>query len=156
LLLALGGSVRLPAGLILVNSNQSQLGREASSFTSQLIWTTDDIGFDANQCVTMTASVFTNTFLLGRTLRATNSRFKEARIRRGLNFQISLLTRSSLLNNTNNNHGDHCIFAFNTDPGRPPQVVGNQVVDGTLCSQLNAGIATPVSLFPVVVTIGGD
>ncbi len=164
LVLTLGGAVRLPAGLTLFNSNQSRLGGEARSLTSQIIWTNDDIGFDGNQCVAMsdgifltdTVSVFINTFLLGHTLRATDSRFKEPPGSRLQALKASLLTLSSLLNNTNDNHGDHCIFAFNTAPGRPPHVVGNQVVDSTLCSPLNNSIAVPVSRFTVRATISGD
>ena len=87
---------------------------------SQLISTTDDVGFDGNQCVaitdgvpvTDTVSVFTNTFLIGRTLRATDSRFQEPSGSRRQAFKISLLTRTSLLNNTNDNQGDHCILAL--------------------------------------------
>jgi hypothetical protein len=164
--LTIGGSQRLPASPALFNSNQSHLGREAASFMSQLISTTDDVGFDGNQCVALTdgvpvtdaVSVFTNTFLIGRTLRATDSRFQEPPGSRRQAFKISLLTRTSLLNNTNDNHGDHCILAFNTaaNPVRPPNVVGNQVVDATLCPRLNNSIAVPVSRFPVTATMRGD
>jgi Family of unknown function (DUF6519) len=160
---AVGIAQRLPAGLTLFNSNQSHLGERAASLASQLIWTTDDIGFDGNQSVAMTdgvvlndnVSLFANTFLMGRTLRATDSRFNEPPGRRPQASKISLLTRTSLLNNTNDNQGDHCILAFNT-PGPPPNVAGNQVVNPALCTGLNNSITVPVSSFPVVATIGGD
>lgn len=163
LVLTLGGENRLPAGLTLFNSNQSRLGERATSLMSQIILTTDDIGFDGNQCVaitdgidlTDTVSVFINTFLLGRTLRASDNRFKEPTGSHQQALKISLLTRTSLLNNTNDNQGDHCIFAFNTAPGRSPNVIGNQVVDSTLCPPLNNSIAVPVSRFPVRATIRG-
>jgi hypothetical protein len=154
------GSAKLPTGLSLFNGNQSRLGERAVSFTSQLLWTTDDLGFDANQCVALTEGVvltdtvsfFINTFLLGRTLRATDSRFIEPTGRRPQALKASLLSRTSLLNNTNDNHGDHCIFALNTAPGRPANVVGNQVVNAALCAGLNNSIA-PVSGFAVTAVV---
>jgi hypothetical protein len=159
LMITLGGIQRLPAGPTLFNSNQVHLGEDANCLTAQLILTTDDIGFDGNQCVALTdglilsdaVSLFTNTFLLGRTLRATDSRFKEPPGSRKQAFKLSLLTRTSLLNNTNDNQGDHCILAFNTatNPVRPPNIAGNQIVDAALCPRLNTSIAAPVSLFPV-------
>ena len=163
-ILALGGGARLPAGLVLFNSNQSRLGPGAISLTSQLIWSTDDIGFDGNQSVALTdglvlndaVSLFANTFLLSRTLRATDSRFKESPGSRPRPLKISLMTLTSLLNNTNDNQGDHCIFATNTAPGRPPNITGNQVVDATLCPSLNNSIAAPLTAFPVSATILGD
>jgi hypothetical protein len=163
LVVTLGGTGRLPAGPTLFNSNQTHLGGQAASLTSQLISATDDIGFDGNQCVALTegliltdtVSLFANTFLLGRTLRATHSRFKEPPGSRRQAFKISLLTRTSLLNNTNNNQGDHCIFAFNTAPGGHVDFTGNQVVNDALCRGLNNSIAIPVSLFPVSGAIRG-
>ncbi|HEX5732126.1 MAG TPA: DUF6519 domain-containing protein [Blastocatellia bacterium] len=161
LVLTLGGTGRLPTGLLLFNSNQSQLGADATSLTSQLIWSTDDIGFDGNQSVALTdglvlndrQSVFANTFLISRTLRATDSRFKETPGRRPLAVKISLMTLTSLLNNTNDNQGDHCIFATNTAPGRLPDIIGNQVVDATLCRALNISVAAPLTAFSVSTTI---
>jgi hypothetical protein len=166
LVFTIGGSQRLPASPTLFNNNQSHLGEEAVTFTSQLISATDDLGFDGNQSVALTdglvisdaVSLFTNTFLVGRTLRATDSRFKEPTSSRPQAFKISLLTRTTLLNNTNDNQGDHCILAFNTatNPVRPPNIAGNQVVNTTLCSSLNNSITLPVSRFPVTATTRGD
>jgi uncharacterized protein DUF6519 len=161
--LTAGGTTRLPAGLILFNSNQAQLGARAASFTSQLIWSTDDIGFDGNQSVALTdgvvltdtLSVLANTFLISRTLRATDSRFKESPSTRRLALKISLMTLTSLLNNTNDNQGDHCIFAVNTAPGRPPNVAGNQVVDAALCQPFTNSFTAPLAAFPVNATIAG-
>jgi hypothetical protein len=153
------GAGRLPAGVTLFSQNQSRLGAGAASFTSQIIWTTDDIGFDGNQSVSLTNGIaltgaltlFVNTFLLGRTLRANDGRFKEPGGRQQA-FILSLLTRTSLLNNTNDNQGDHCILAFNTAPGRAPNQAGNQVVDSAVCRSLTNSVASPVSAF--VVTAG--
>jgi uncharacterized protein DUF6519 len=162
--LTAGGTTRLPAGLILFNDNQAQLGAGATSLTSQLIWSTDDIGFDGNQSVALTdglvlndrVSAFANTFLISRTLRATDSRFKESPGKRPLAFKLSLITLTSLLNNTNDNQCDHCFSAVNTAPGRPANKEGTQVVvDEKTCKPLNDRILAPVSAFPVTATIRG-
>ncbi|HEV8486162.1 MAG TPA: right-handed parallel beta-helix repeat-containing protein, partial [Blastocatellia bacterium] len=163
LLLAVGGTTRLPAGLILFNSNQSQIGAGAISLTSQLILSTDDIGFDGNQSVALTdglvltdtLSLFANTLLISRTLRATDSRFKESPGSRAQALKFSLMTLTNLLNNTNNNQGDHCILAVNTAPGRPANIAGNQVVDSTLCQRFSNSVTAPLSAFPVNATIIG-
>jgi hypothetical protein len=163
-ILALGGASRFSTGVALFSSNQSWLGPGAASFSSQLIWTTDDLGFHANQSVALTdgialsdaVSLFTNTYLLGRTVRAGDSRFIEPPGSRRQSLKISLLSQTTLLNNTKDNHGDHCIFAFNTAPGRPPIIAGNQVVDSTLCPRLNSGIAAPVTEFRVRPVTAGD
>jgi hypothetical protein len=161
LILNAGSGQRLPAGITLFNSNQTRLGRESASFIAQIIWTIDDLGFDANQSSALTGEIaltdrisfFINTYLLGATLRASDSRFKEPPGTRVTSFKISLLSQSSLLNNTNNNHGDHCIFAFNAAaPGRPANSAGNQVLDNKPCQTLNDSIAVPLARFPVVAT----
>jgi hypothetical protein len=153
-----GGRQGLPAGLTLFDSNQTRLGPASESATAQLIWSFDDLGYDANQCNALTGGVvidnttsfFLNTFLLAPTLRATSSRFKEPAGTGKRSFAISLLSRSTLLNNTNNNQGDHCIFAVNTLPGRPASDTGNQFLDGTLCRDLNKSIAPRAARFSVV------
>jgi hypothetical protein len=157
LVITLGGTGRFPAGTTLFNGNQSHLGPEATSFVSQIIFSTDDIGFDGNQSVALTdgivltdtISVFTNTFLSSRTLRATDSRFKETAGSHKLSFKFSLFTLTNLLNNTNDNQGDHCIIAVNQDVTRPANGAGNQIVDATLCPRLSNSIAVPVSHFKV-------
>ncbi|HWP42964.1 MAG TPA: hypothetical protein VNO14_07005, partial [Blastocatellia bacterium] len=97
---------------------------------------------------------FANTFLVGQTLRATDNRFKEPPGSRRGAIKFSLVTRTSLLNNTNDNQGDHCILSFNTatNPVRPPNDAGNQVVDDRLCPRLNNSIRIPVTRFPVTAT----
>ena len=161
LILNAGDGRRLPAGLTLFDSNQTRLGPGGESFTAQLIWALDDLGYDANQCNALTngiaigntASFFLNTFLLAPTLRATNSRFKEPTGKGESAFAISLLSRSTLLNNTNNNQGDHCIFAVNTLAGRPANATGNQTLDDRLCPPLNNNIRPRAARFAVVSSI---
>jgi hypothetical protein len=92
-------------------------------------------------------SLLTNTFLSSRTLRATDSRFKETPGSHKLSLKFSLLTLSSLLNNANDNQGDHCIIAVNQDVTRPPNTAGNQIVDATQCPRLANSIAAPASHF---------
>ena len=100
--------------------------------------------------LTGTISFFVNTFLLGATLRATDSRFKEPTGGHRFPFKVSLLSLSGLLNNTNNNHGDHCIFAMTNDPTRPPTDTGNQVLDDSRCRPFFEPVSTAVVGFPVV------
>ncbi|MCZ6711533.1 MAG: right-handed parallel beta-helix repeat-containing protein, partial [Gammaproteobacteria bacterium] len=146
--LTIGGLGSLPGGITLFNSNQLRLGPQATSFTSQIIWTLDDLGFDGNQSVALPTGIplFVNTLLIGQTLRATDSRFKESP-RTANQGKISLLSANSLLNNTNDNHGDHCIFAFPIPGGRTPIMTGNQVVDATFCDTVGSTIAGPMSGF---------
>ena len=53
-----------------------------------------------------------NTVLFGRTVRATDNRFKEAFVEAQGLFAASLLSLSFLHNNTTTNQGNHCIIAF--------------------------------------------
>jgi hypothetical protein len=72
-------------------------------------------------------------------LRLTDSRFKEViEGQQSSSVRVSLLTLSTLMNNTTNNQGDHCIFAFNTlDNMASPHLVtdGNQVLDAEFCRE---------------------
>ncbi len=121
-------SVQRPAGgNTLFNGNQTLVGSNNSSITSQLILSTEDIGFDGNQSDNLQGGyLLSNTLLLGETLRASDNRLKEV----GDNGQVfmSLLTITGSLNNTTNNQGDHCIIALNQDFQRPPVEAGNQVL----------------------------
>jgi hypothetical protein len=161
LMITAGGADPLPTGVTLFNDNQSHLGANASTLTAQLIWTNDDLGFDANQSVALTKgiivtdpfSLFVNTLLVGRTMRAEDSRFKEPVVLRDPSVKWSLITLTSLLNNTNDNQGDHCIVAVNTAVGRPAHVTGNQVVDATLCPTLNPRAAAALTTFNVTSAI---
>jgi hypothetical protein len=149
-----GSGQRLPDGTTLFNSNQSHLGSESASLASQIITTVDDLGFDANQSVALgegialtdTISFLNNTILSGATLRASDNRLKEPSGGRETSFKASLLSLSSLMNNTSNNQGDHCIFAF----GTAVIATGNQILDDTLCPRIRNSVATPVANFAVV------
>jgi Carboxypeptidase regulatory-like domain/Right handed beta helix region len=138
--------LRLPNGNVLFNNNQTRLGSQNTSVVSQLIFSADDIGFDGNQSDDLGGIRFSekvkttlaiNTLLWAATLRANDTRFKEVLEPEELgSVRISLLTLSMLVNNTTNNQGDHCIFAFNADPSRVLVTTGNQVLDATLCPRL--------------------
>jgi hypothetical protein len=150
LVLNAGDGRNLPEGATLFNGNQSRLGMAIESFTSQLLWTVDDLGFDANQSSALAGLMtpFINTVLLGRTLRASDSRFKEA-AEQERGSRISLLSLANLINNTTNNQGDHCIFAF----GPAVVAAGNQVLDDTLCPASHGIVAGPVGRFDVVARV---
>jgi hypothetical protein len=157
LMITAGGTGALPTGVTVFNSNQSHLGANAFALTAQLIWTNDDLGFEGNQSVALTRGIvlsdqiflFANTLLVGQTMRAEDSRFKEPVILRDPTRKFSLLTLTSLLNNTSDNQGDHCIIAVNTAVGRPVQATGNQVVDATLCASLNTSATGALTTFNV-------
>jgi hypothetical protein len=80
-------------------------------------------------------------------MRAEDSRFKEPVVLRDPSRKFSLLTLTSLLNNTSDNQGDHCIIAVNTAVGRPVHATGNQVVDATLCASLNPSATGALTTF---------
>jgi len=123
----------LASGNTLFNGNQTLVGSNNASATSQLILSTADIGFDGNQSDNLKRRIrrilFSNTLLLGATLRASDNRLKEAGDEGDIDLVFtSLLTLTGMLNNTTNNQGDHCIIAFNEDSQRPPVETGNQVL----------------------------
>ena len=157
LILNIGGTQGFPEGDTLFVGNQTRLGSESISFTSQLIWTLDDLGYDANQSLALTPGVrltdnlsfFINTLLSAETLRATDSRFKEPGSSVELDGTVSLISMSTQLNNTNINHGDHCIFGFNADAGRPANTGGNQMLNTTLCPALGDAVRLPARNFTV-------
>ncbi|HBL59003.1 MAG TPA: hypothetical protein DDZ80_10915 [Cyanobacteria bacterium UBA8803] len=137
--------LQFPNGNTLFNNNQTRLGFQNTSLTSQWIFSVDDIGFDGNQSddlgglrLSDAVILAMNTVLWATTLRASDSRFKEIlELQQRSSVRISLITLSTLMNNTTNNQGDHCIFAFNTNAGASPPLVtdGNQVLDATFCRQ---------------------
>ena len=135
-----------PNGNTLFNNNQTRVGIQNTSLTSQWIFSVDDIGFDGNQSEELGGRRLSdqvilfavNTVLWATTLRASDSSLKEIlEARQSKAFRISLITLSILMNNTTNNQGDHCIFAFNTNAIASPPLVtdGNQVLDATFCRQ---------------------
>jgi hypothetical protein len=114
-------------GNILFNGNQTLVGANNGGFTSQLILSMEDIGFDGNQSDNLkNGFLSSNTLLVGATLRASDNRLKELGDERRP--PASLLTLTAMLNNTTNNQGNHCIVAFNQDPQRPAIAQGNQVL----------------------------
>jgi hypothetical protein len=136
-----------PNGNTLFNSNQTRSGNSNESLISQLIFSVDDIGFGGNQSDDLGGARFdggadivaVNTALWATTLRANDSRFKEILdFGQRNSFRFSLWTLSTLMNNTTNNQGDHCIFAINAlNTAAPPLVRnGNQVLDARLCPDL--------------------
>ena len=156
-ILNIGGTKGFPEGDTLFAGNQTRLGSESVSFTSQLIWALDDLGYDANQSLALTSGVrltdslsfFINTWIAAETLRATDNRFKEPESGAKLDATASLFSISTRLNNSNDNQGDHCIFAANADAARPPNVAGNQVLDATLCPALGGSIRPSAQNFAV-------
>jgi hypothetical protein len=116
----------LPFGSVLFNDNQTRAGAAHTSPLTQLLIAYDDVGFASNQCYTdQESNVFSNTVVLGTSLRATGNRLRE----RYAETLLSLLTISSRANNTTFNQGDHCIIAQDTDPAPPATTqLGNQVL----------------------------
>lgn len=134
-----------PNGNTLFNNNQTRLGIQNNSLTSQWIFSTDDIGFDGNQSDNLgglhlpnAGIIAVNTVLWATTLRANDSRFKEIfDLQQSNTFRLSLITLSILMNNTTNNQGDHCIFTINAlaVASRPLVTNGNQVLDTKFCRE---------------------
>jgi hypothetical protein len=131
-----------PDGKTLYTNNQARLGLRGSSLTCQLIATGGDLGYDSNQSdylglgtvVGHQLSFFVNTLLLADSVRASDSRFKEGSVLRRSSV-ASLISHSQAMNITSQNQGDHCIFA--TSVGLPSINTPNQVMDTTLCQDLN-------------------
>lgn len=133
-----------PNGNTLFNNNQTRVGIQNTSLTSQWIFSVDDIGFDGNQSddlggrrLSERVILFAmNTVLWATSLRASDSRFKEIMdVDKPTVVRFSLMTLSTLMNNTTNNQGDHCIFAFNAFAvaNNPRVFERNQVLDARLC-----------------------
>jgi hypothetical protein len=112
-------SLQTQNGNVLFNSNQVRVGLANESLTSLAILS-EDIGFEGNQSDNLSDGTLKfNTYLQAYTLRASNNRFKEPGGTQENQMLLSLNTVSSLMNNTTNNQGDHCIMAVNlSDPSR--------------------------------------
>jgi hypothetical protein len=137
---------QVPKCNTLFNNNQTRMGLENKSHISQVIISADDIGFDGNQSddlgkgnlvnaisapLTGTSSIILaiNTILQAPTLRATDNRFKErSGSQTDSSMIISLLTYGNSLNNTTNNQGDHCIYAYGDTIVDSVIYSGNQVL----------------------------
>ena len=168
LVLNLGTGQQLLSGCTNFNNNQLITGPDLQSLTTAGIFTADDLGFTSNQLEAQTfgiviasreanLSFLINAFLLGRTLRAGDSRFKEpvARIDPDadpFNVMVSLLSLATRLNNTVTNQGDHCIFAFSAAGNERVRESLNQVLDSRpaareLCASIQKTLQRPVSAF---------
>ena len=127
----------LPGGEVQFNSNQTRMGPENRAFLSQLIFTLDDLGFDANQSAVFRQDVlFGNTAAFGLTVRASDSRFRERTLYCGLSLWshgVGLTTQAKrmTMNTTAHNQGDHCIIALNQSPMLVAD--GNLVLVTPLC-----------------------
>ncbi len=102
-----------PSGKVLFNDNQTTLDLRAIEpdllFSSQFIFTLDDIGFSSNQsdCNTLVDVLVTNTFLMGFSIRSNDNRFRE-----GLIFTLLSLFSFGILNTNTYNQGSHCFLAL--------------------------------------------
>jgi hypothetical protein len=124
-----------------------RFGVAGDSYSGQLIWTRGDLGYNSNQAdylgrgfrINDNLTFFINTVLIGDSVRAGDSRFKEGSV--PVRSPVaSLLSASVVMNITSDNQGDHCIFA--TNQGTIPVVsTPNQVIDTTFCPQLGAGVS---------------
>jgi hypothetical protein len=143
LMLNVGGGARLPSGNSLFNDNQVRLGTESDSFLALALASADDIGFDGNQIdalqeglrVNDNMALMVNSFILGATLRASDSRFQERTLAGEQTIQLSLLSLSSRMNATTNNQGDHCIFAVNQAGSANLVNSGNRALDNRFCER---------------------
>ncbi len=112
----------IPNGNILFVDNQIRLGPRNGSLVSQIIMTSDDLGYDGNQSDIMNSRYSINTFLAGNTIRACTSRFKEPVMWNEGTARLSLLSISKLLNSTNLNQANHCILALSIMESRHPNL----------------------------------
>jgi hypothetical protein len=134
-------SIPIPDGKTLYNDNQVRLGLAGSSVTCQMIATGGDLGYDANQsdylgpgfAVGTKVNMYVNSILIGDSVRACDSRFKEGSVipRSPV---VSLFSYGVSMNITSQNQGDHCIFGFSA--GLPAVNTPNQVLDSTFCPRL--------------------
>jgi hypothetical protein len=135
----------LPGGETMVDDNYVRLGSGNRSLMSQGVLALDDVGFATNQ-----SSIFhgdpllANVVLIGDSIRATASRFREDATR-----AISLLSVAFRMNMVSLNQADHCIVALPDVPPvhhLPTTSLHNQVIDYNFCSRTfsnaPAGFAT--------------
>jgi hypothetical protein len=162
LVLNLGNGQKLLSGATNFSNNQVLGGSEIRSLTTVGILTADDLGFDSNQVEAQNSGfeipipdailgLLINAFLVGKTLRAGDSRFKEPDARAegtgNIDFLVSLLSLTTTLNNTVNNQGDHCIFARSAAGIARVRELLNQVLDARLCQRISITLQRPVNGF---------
>lgn len=135
----------LPGGETLFNSNLVRTGPENRAWTSQLLLTADDLGYDGNQSGMFRPDVtFTNLLGFAHSLRVTDNRFRE----RATAVAMSALTLTGgstasagarAMNTTSHNQGDHCIIAISG--GTVPLVEHpNQVASTQFCPGGDGGL----------------
>ena len=135
----------LPGGETLFNSNLVRTGPENRAWTSQLLLTADDLGYDGNQSGMFRPDVtFTNLLGFAHSLRVTDNRFRE----RATAVAMSALTLAGgstasaaarAMNTTSQNQGDHCIIAISG--GTVPVVEHpNQVATTQFCPGGDGGL----------------
>ena len=136
----------LPSGQVLFADNQVTLDlldtENSFAFSSQVIATLDDIGYNSNQvsCRTFGDALLTDVALFGVTIRSNNNRFQE-----GFTMTLSSLFSFGLMNTAMLNQATHCIFAF----GAPAYTIntGNSVLLPLGCRELQ-GITTKLMAVP--------
>lgn len=142
-----------PCGNVMFNDNQTTIdlkGKEISfgitpdtfnyAFSSQLIYSLDDVSFTGNQsdCNFFIDFLFTNTAILAASTRISNNRFKE-----GLILALFSLFSVALVNTTSFNQATHCLFSLGTLRKEPQGNAGNIVLfdsaikGKSLCQVLN-------------------
>lgn len=152
-----GVGTSLPSGMTLFNGNQVRVGPENQSFIGQVFWMADDIGYDANQSMTRAPGlalandvrIYLHCLMLAPTLRLTDSRFAERISSGDEDFIVSVISRSGQMNNTNDNQGDHCIFALSDAASHPADNHGNQIWDASRCPNLDRQVTRPITDVPM-------
>lgn len=138
----------LPGGETLFNSNLVRTGPENRAWTSQLILTADDLGYDGNQSGVFRPDLtYANLVGIAHSLRVTDNRFRE----RAAAVAMSALTVAGgstvsagarAMNMTSQNQGDHCIIAISS--GTVPLVESpNQVVNTQFCPGRDGNLTKP-------------
>ena len=138
----------LPGGETMIDDNYVRLGSANRSLISQVVLALDDVGFATNQSsIFHRDPLFANVAVLGDSVRATASRFREDAQR-----TISLLSVAFRMNMVSLNQADHCIVALpDVAPVHhlPTTSLHNQVIDYSFCSNTfsnaPAGLATYVA-----------
>lgn len=125
----------LPGGEILFNSNRVRTGGSHRAYSSMLLVTCDDLGYDGNQSAIFKPDlVFTNLTALGMSVRVTDSRFRERARSTAMSvlsmaFSLSEAGRPYAMNATVHNQADHCIIASSSgwhELDNPNQIVFDQ------------------------------
>jgi hypothetical protein len=135
----------LPGGEVLFNSNQSRMGPSNRAFLSQLIFTLDDLGYDANHSAVFRQDLlFGNVAAFALSLRASDNRFRERTRCCALSlwthaFGITNDARALTMNTTAHNQADHCIFALSNGGASALPVVNerNLVLVRQLCARVS-------------------